>query len=109
MRKITTAFALAFLFALQLFAQGIQWASDGNVFFSLDGGQIVKTTLPGMEKSVVVSTAQLTPVGPTVPTYLYAFSTPRLPTLLPQTSPILVSWLWAPAVVGMHSLSIPPF
>lgn len=63
MRKITTAFALTFLFVLQLLAQGIQWAPDGNGFFSLDGGQIVKTTLPGMEKAVVVSTAQLTPVG----------------------------------------------
>ncbi len=51
------------LCAIQICAQGLQWSADGNSFISLDGGQIVKTVLPGMEKTVLVTTAQLTPAG----------------------------------------------
>lgn len=56
-------FCCAFLLSLSLFSQEIHWTADGNGFFNLDAGQIVKTNLPDMSRTVVVSNKQLTPAG----------------------------------------------
>lgn len=56
-------FSLSFCFTLLLSAQEIKWTVAGDGYYRAESGQIVRTTLPGMEKSVVVTAAQLTPAG----------------------------------------------
>lgn len=63
MSNIASTLFLLLLFSIRLGAQDIQWATDGSGFFSLEKGQVFKTTLPGMEKTVAVSSARLTPAG----------------------------------------------
>lgn len=48
---------------LSLLAQGIKWAPDGNSYFSIEDGNIVKTDLPELSKSVVVEGKDLQPIG----------------------------------------------
>ena len=58
---------------LQLRAQELKWAPDGHGFFRQESGQIVKTALPGMDKTVVATAAQLTPAGAGAPLKLRQF------------------------------------
>ncbi|HEY0680385.1 MAG TPA: S9 family peptidase [Chitinophagaceae bacterium] len=44
---------------------GIKWAKDGSSYFRIEGGEIVKYTLPANSKSVVVSKDKLIPAGQT--------------------------------------------
>ena len=60
--KLSILFGIL-LFSIRLFAQDIHWTAEGNGFFNLEKGQIVKTALPGMEKTVAITAAQLTPAG----------------------------------------------
>jgi dipeptidyl-peptidase 4 len=62
---------LYFLFCLFLFnslsAQGLKWTKDGNAYLRQEKGEIVQFNLPDMQKTVLVTKAQLTPEGKTAP------------------------------------------
>lgn len=58
---------LLLLSSITLFAQGggNQWTKDGNSYWTPERGEIVQYTLPEQTRSVIATTAQLTPVGKT--------------------------------------------
>ena len=41
----------------------INWNKEGNSYTSVESGAIVQTTLPGLDKSTLVTAEQLTPLG----------------------------------------------
>ena len=61
MRRILV-FVCLFVFASS-HAQGLRWTKDGNGFFTIEGGAIVKNELPSFTKTVLVSKEMLTPAG----------------------------------------------
>ena len=69
-------YAYLMLWALLLFAQfpiaGLaqnaqQWTKDGNSYWTPERGEIVQYTLPDQTRSVIATTAMLTPAGKTEP------------------------------------------
>ena len=58
---------LLLLSSITLFAQGggNQWTKDGNSYWTPERGEIVQYTLPEQTRSVVATTAMLTPAGKT--------------------------------------------
>jgi len=46
-----------------LVAQGMKWTTDGNSYFTKEEGEIVRYDLPSLEKTTVLSPADLTPEG----------------------------------------------
>lgn len=69
-------YAYLLLWALLLFAQfpiaGLaqnaqQWTKDGNSYWTPEKGEIVQYTLPEQTRSVIATTAMLTPAGKTEP------------------------------------------
>src|SRR5437868_7069706 len=52
---------LAFPFVI--FSQGTRWSVDGNSYYEIEAGELVQYSLPGNNKSVVVTRADLTPRG----------------------------------------------
>lgn len=83
MHRIITFLSFVSL-CLPLHAQELKWTPEGDGFFRQESGQIVKSTLPGMEKTVAVAAAQLTPPSQENPLKLrnYFFSTDRQKVLL---------------------------
>ncbi len=83
MHRIIT-FLIFVSLCLPLHAQELKWTPEGDGFFRQESGQIVKSTLPGMEKTVAVAAAQLTPPSQENPLKLrnYFFSTDRQYVLL---------------------------
>jgi dipeptidyl-peptidase 4 len=83
MHRIIT-FLIFVSLCLSLHAQELKWTPEGDGFFRQESGQIVKSTLPGLEKTVVVAAAQLTPPSQENPLKLrnYFFSTDRQKVLL---------------------------
>jgi dipeptidyl-peptidase-4 len=47
--------------ALQTNAQGFKWTRDGNGFFTIESGEIMKTELPSLTKTTVLAKALLKP------------------------------------------------
>ncbi len=47
--------------------QGYKWSNDGNAYYSVNEGAIVKFSLPSLNKTVVVTKEQLTPVNTSKP------------------------------------------
>src|SRR6185295_6303570 len=41
----------------------IKWSNDGNSFYKIQSGEVVRYTLPGNTKSTLISQADLTPTG----------------------------------------------
>ena len=60
---------LLLLSSITLFAQGggNQWTKDGNSYWTPERGEIVQYTLPEQTRSVIATTAMLTPAGKTEP------------------------------------------
>jgi dipeptidyl-peptidase-4 len=48
-------------FVLQTGAQGFKWTRDGNGFFTIESGEIMKTELPSLTKTTVLAKALLKP------------------------------------------------
>lgn len=68
MHKQPLLLLLVFVFlVLRLSAQELKWAPDGISFYQQEAGQIVKTTLPGQDKTTIVTAAQLTQPGALAP------------------------------------------
>jgi dipeptidyl-peptidase 4 len=73
-----------FVFCTQLivltviaFAQGgggVKWAKDGNSYFRIEAGEIVKYELPANTKTVLVAKDKLTPAGQTKPLTVNGYS-----------------------------------
>lgn len=61
MRRILV-FVFLFVFASS-HAQGLRWTKNGNGFFTIEGGAIVKNELPSFTKTVLVSKELLIPAG----------------------------------------------
>ncbi|MBL7730297.1 MAG: S9 family peptidase [Chitinophagaceae bacterium] len=40
-----------------------KWTSDGNAFYQVENGEVVKTELPSLQKTVLISKSKLTPAG----------------------------------------------
>src|SRR5688500_17347335 len=59
---VSLVITLSFI-SFHLNAQSIQWAADGNGYFRLEAGEVVRYSLPANTKSVMISKAQLTPAG----------------------------------------------
>ncbi len=51
------------LFSYIAFAQGLQWAPDGNAYWVAEEGGIVQIDFASKQKTMVATTAQLTPSG----------------------------------------------
>ncbi len=56
---------LSVLVVTELRSQGIRWTREGNAFFSIERGEIIKNDLPSLIKTVVVSRSQLKPKNDT--------------------------------------------
>lgn len=68
MQKQSLLLLLAvFFLVLRLSAQDIKWTPNGTGFYQQESNQIVQTTLPGQEKTTVVTAAQLTQPGALAP------------------------------------------
>jgi dipeptidyl-peptidase-4 len=55
-------------------AQNMVWLADGNSFSALEGGKIVKTTLPSMQKTTLIEADKLKPAGTTTSLRISDFS-----------------------------------
>ena len=77
---------LIILVTLNVVSQGggIKWAGDGNSYYRMEKGELVKYTLPDNKPIVVISKNQLTPQGSTTPLRIsfYAFSDDQQKALL---------------------------
>lgn len=61
--------SITIVFALPAPAQGggIKWSKEGNAYYRMEAGEIVKYTLPANTKEVVVAKEKLTPAGQSRP------------------------------------------
>ncbi|MEY3368911.1 MAG: hypothetical protein RI973_2066 [Bacteroidota bacterium] len=57
--------AVLLLLHCTLFAQGLTWSKDGNSYYTREEDAIVLVTLPGMEKTAIINSADLVPPGST--------------------------------------------
>ncbi|MBI2273987.1 MAG: S9 family peptidase [Bacteroidetes bacterium] len=62
---ISACLLLSVLFVSELRSQGIRWTREGNAFFSIERGEIIKNDLPSLAKTVLVSKSQLKPKNDT--------------------------------------------
>ncbi len=62
---IFTCLLLSVLFVSDLHSQGIRWTREGNAFYSIEKGEIIKNDLPSLAKTVLVSRSQLKPKNDT--------------------------------------------
>jgi dipeptidyl-peptidase 4 len=51
------------VFSHLLIAQEIKWSAEGNAFYQIQSGQLIKVNLPSQIAEVLVSTSDLTPKG----------------------------------------------
>lgn len=61
-RRLSLLFS-CLLFSCISFAQGLQWAPDGNAYWVAEEGGIVQIDFASKQKTMVATTAQLTPSG----------------------------------------------
>lgn len=47
--------------------QGFNWTKDGNAYFTIEAGEVIKNSLPDMGKTVIVDKAMLTPANAKTP------------------------------------------
>src|SRR5687768_453281 len=73
MMKVLVICLLSSLFFSTSYSQNILWTPDGNGYYRLEGGEIVKYSLPSHSKSVLVSKSQLTPAGTGKPISVRSF------------------------------------
>jgi len=68
-------FILFFCLSFQVFSQGggITWSTDGNAYYRVEGGEVVKYELPGNTKKVVISKENLRPAGSEKPLGVRSF------------------------------------
>lgn len=62
---ISVCLLLSVLMVSELRSQGIRWTREGNAFFSIERGEIIKNELPSLSKTVLVSKLQLKPKNDT--------------------------------------------
>lgn len=65
-RKAGTMLVLvcfSFLIKAQPGVPVTKWTSDGNAFYQVENGEVVKTELPSLQKTVLISKSKLTPAG----------------------------------------------
>jgi len=67
---------LILLFNLNAFSQvgGIKWANDGNSYYRIEKGELVKYTLPDNKPFVFISKEKLTPYGSSTPLRISFYS-----------------------------------
>jgi len=76
MIKSIKLFVLLFFLGSACFAQsgrGLNWTPDGNAYYRIEAGGVSKYTLPDLQKSVVVTAAQLIPAGKSEPLAVRSF------------------------------------
>ncbi len=62
MRKyIFTSVAALFVLCLSAHAQGMRWTRDGNGFFTIENGEVMRTELPSLTKTKVLDKELLKP------------------------------------------------
>ncbi|MGV3528643.1 MAG: S9 family peptidase [Flavisolibacter sp.] len=54
---------LLVVFSISSFAQSTDWSKDGNAYYRVEGGELVKYSLPSQQKTVLLSRSLLTPAG----------------------------------------------
>ena len=54
---------LLVFFSISSFAQSTDWSKDGNAYYRVEGGELVKYSLPSQQKTVLLSKSFLTPAG----------------------------------------------
>jgi dipeptidyl-peptidase 4 len=75
LKHIILLFSLMLVAIVSVMAQGgIKWAKDGNSYYRVEAGEIVKYTLPANTKAVVVAKDKLTPSGQTKPLALNGYT-----------------------------------
>jgi dipeptidyl-peptidase 4 len=73
--KRKALFIVVILFATFLSsAQSIQWAEDGNSYYTIENDEIVQYALPSQTRKVVVTQQQLTASGSPIKVELFRFS-----------------------------------
>ena len=68
--SITCLFLLAII---NLKAQTINWAKDGNSYYQIAGGEIVSVMLPKNDRKTIISRSLLTPAGKNAPIAVRSF------------------------------------
>ncbi|HTG55600.1 MAG TPA: DPP IV N-terminal domain-containing protein, partial [Niabella sp.] len=66
-------FCLMLLGFMVIHAQSVNWGADGNTYYKIEDGAIVKYTLPQNSKAVLVAASRLTPSGSTQPIDIRSF------------------------------------
>ncbi|MGE9311863.1 DPP IV N-terminal domain-containing protein [Niabella sp. CJ426] len=66
-------FCLMLLGFIAIHAQSVNWGADGNTYYKIEDGAIVKYTLPQHSKAVLVPANRLTPSGSTQPIEVRSF------------------------------------
>jgi dipeptidyl-peptidase-4 len=56
-------FSLFILWVFALPAQDIKWAPSGNSYYRMEAGEVMEYSLPGMQKTILLSADQITPAG----------------------------------------------
>ncbi len=54
---------IVFLISIDISAQSLRWASDGNSYYQIESGEIIRYLLPANTRTTFVSKADLTPAG----------------------------------------------
>jgi dipeptidyl-peptidase-4 len=54
---------LIFLISIDISAQSLRWANDGNSYYRIESGEINRYVLPANSKTTFISKADLTPAG----------------------------------------------
>ncbi len=71
-KKITLLFWILFCSISISFTQQ-KWSKDGTALLQVEDGAIIKNQLPGNEKTILITTDQLTPAGQTHPLKIKSF------------------------------------
>lgn len=64
---------LASIFSINAGAQGVNWTTDGNGYYTNTGGEIVRVNLPKSDRQTVISSSLLTPAGSGSPLSVRSF------------------------------------
>lgn len=71
---ISVCLLLLAAFTVPARSQGLRWTRDGNAFYTIEHGEIVKNELPSLAKTVLVSKTLVTPKQDTAPLAIRDFS-----------------------------------
>lgn len=66
-RRIILLIMVFLVVSYTIFSQSLNWAADGNSYYSQEDGGIVQTELPGLTKKTILAKDNLIPQGKTSP------------------------------------------